>query len=61
MDARREGRSQAWKNWLSDNGSLPEPIAPIQDVHHSTGEAPDELPNLDDALDMLDDTLGFID
>ena len=61
MDARREGRSQAWKNWLTDSGPLPEPIAPVQEVHQSSGEAPDELPNLDDALDMLDDTLGFID
>jgi len=61
MDARREGRSQRWKDWLSGEGPLPESIAPIQDVHQSTGEAPDELPELSDALDMLDDTLGFID
>ena len=61
MDARREGRSQQWKDWLAEEGSLPEPIAPVQEIHQSSGEAPEELPNLDDALDMLDDTLGFID
>ena len=57
MDARREGRSQEWKDWLSDNGPLPESMAPIQEIHHSIGEAPDELPDLADALNMLDDTL----
>ena len=61
MDARRQGRSQLWNDWLSNDGPLPESIVPVQDVHQSTGEAPEELPDLDDALNMLDDTLGFID
>ena len=61
MDARREGRSQQWKDWMSSDGPLPEAIAPVQEVHQSSGEAPEELPDLDDALNMLDDTLGFID
>jgi hypothetical protein len=61
MDARRKGRSQQWKDWLTDEGTLPEPIVAIQEIHQSTGEAPDELPDVDDALNMLDDTLGFID
>ena len=61
MDARREGRSQQWKNWLSKEGPLPEPIVQLQEIHQSTGDAPENLPELNDALDMLDDTLGFID
>ena len=61
MDARRKGRSQQWKDWLRNEGTLPEPIVATQEIHQSTGEAPDELPDVDDALNMLDDTLGFID
>ena len=61
MDARRKGRSQQSKDWLRNEGTLPEPIVATQEIHQSTGEAPDELPDVDDALNMLDDTLGFID
>ena len=61
IDARRPGRADAWRAWLASEGPMPEalvaePVAPAP----SDGEAAD-LPNLDEALDVLDDDLGFLD
>lgn len=61
IDARRPGRADAWRAWLASEGPMPEalvaePVAPLP----SDGEAAD-LPNLGDALDVLDDDLGFLD
>jgi len=61
IDARRPGRADAWRAWLASEGPMPEalvaePVVPLP----SDGEAAD-LPNLGDALDVLDDDLGFLD
>ena len=61
MDARRSERSNLWKQWLSGESEVPEPIEVLTDTHVSSGEEPTELPDLDDALNMLDDTLGYLD
>jgi hypothetical protein len=61
MDARRIDRSDLWKSWLAGKSEVPDPIEVLSDIHVSSGEEPTELPNLDDALDMLDDTLGYLD
>ena len=61
LDARRSERSMVWKQWLAGESEVPEPIEVLTDTHVSSGEEPTELPNLDDALDMLDDTLGYLD
>ena len=61
MDARRDERSALWRKWLAGESEVPEPIEILSETHVSSGEEPTELPNLDDALDMLDDTLGYLD
>ena len=61
MDARRIERSTLWKKWLAGESEVPEPIEILPETHVSSGEEPTELPDLDDALDMLDDTLGYLD
>ena len=61
MDARRDERSALWKMWLVGEGEVPEPIEILPETHVSSGEEPTELPDLNDALDMLDDTLGYLD
>jgi hypothetical protein len=60
MDARRSERSNLWKKWLAGESEVPEPIEILTEIHISSGEEPTELPDLNDALDMLDDTLGYL-
>lgn len=61
VDARRPGRGQAWTSFLQGEGTRPEalvaepPAPPVSDRI----EAP--LPDVDEALDVLDDDLGFLD
>ena len=61
IDVRREGRGAAWRAYLSDEG--PRPVAlvaePVRPEAHDMSEVP--APDLDDALDLLDDDLGFLD
>ena len=61
IDVRREGRGAAWRAYLSDEG--PRPVAlvaePVRPEAHDMSELP--APDLDDALDLLDDDLGFLD
>ena len=59
MDARRENSSEVWINWLSGTGEIPQ--MEVKPQHVSTKQAPDKLPSLDDALDTLDQELGFLD
>ena len=59
MDARRKGFSEAWKSWLSGEGEMPETIETMR--HVSTMQAPEELPDLSEALETLDEELGFLD
>ena len=54
MDARRAERSQLWKDWLSGQGPLPNPVEFIKEIHRSSGTVPEQLPNLEDALNTLD-------
>lgn len=56
---RRSERCDKWLAWLHDGGQ--QPTVQERPVHTSTGEAPDSLPNVDDALDVLDQELGFLD
>jgi hypothetical protein len=59
MDARRANSSEVWTNWLSGKGEIPQ--MEVKARHVSTKQAPDKLPSLDDALDTLDQELGFLD
>ena len=56
---RRPERAELWINWLSEGGEIP----PTQEhkIHQSTMQAPGELPGLGDALEILDQELGFLD
>ena len=59
MDMRRSGRSEVWKKFLVE-GEIP--IAgQSQEIHISNMQEVDELPQLEDALDILDQELGFLD
>ena len=59
MNARKENSSEIWLDWLSGNGEIPHLEPKTQ--HVSTKQAPDNLPSLDDALETLDQELGFLD
>ena len=59
MDARNKRSSQSWKDWLSGIGEMP--IVDQKAMHVSTMEAPESLPNLVEALETLDEELGFLD
>ena len=50
---RRPDRCEAWKAWLSGAGERP--VANERPVHVSQMEAPEVLPDLDDALRSLDE------
>jgi len=61
IEARRPERGNEWRAWLENDGPLPEallsePVAPTP----PSKEAAD-LPGLDEALEVLDDDLGFLD
>ena len=53
LEIRRAGRAEAWKTWLAGDGE--QPTSSARSVHQSTKETPRELPNLDDALNTLDE------
>ena len=53
MKVRNEQRCAVWQAWLAGEGDLP--AGPAGSVHRSTMEAPDTLPELDDALRSLDE------
>jgi len=59
MDARNKRSSQPWKDWLSGIGEMPTVNEKV--MHVSTMEAPESLPNLAEALETLDEELGFLD
>ncbi len=59
MDARKAGSSKVWINWSKGEGKMPESITKIQ--HVSNMQAPEQLPDLSEALDVLDQELGFLD
>ena len=59
MDARKDGSSKEWTNWLSGDGEMPK--TSMEKLHISTMEAPESLPDLSDALETLDQQLGFLD
>jgi hypothetical protein len=56
---RRPERAEVWIEWLSNGGELPE--VAVSERHKSTMQAPSELPELGDALETLDQELGFLD
>ena len=56
---RRPERAEVWIEWLSKGGELPEIVVPER--HKSTMEEPGELPELGEALETLDQELGFLD
>ena len=58
MEIKDEERTSAWKAWLYDGGIIPEQ-KPRTEIHVSD-MTEGELPELDDALNMLDD-MGFLD
>jgi len=59
MNARKEHSSEIWLDWLSGDGEIP--LFEPKTQHVSTKQAPDNLPSLDEALDTLDQELGFLD
>ena len=60
LDIRRQGASQSWKDWLRQGGSLPH-LGPDSKVLSSNMEPPESLPAVEDALETLDQDLGFLD
>ena len=59
MDARKAGSSLGWLNWSTGKGEIPESVA--NTLHVSDMQAPESLPNLADALDVLDRETGLFD
>ena len=59
LKLRRPERAEIWIKWLSEGGEIPE-NAEVK-IHKSSMQAPDELPNIDEALETLDQELGFLD
>ncbi len=53
LSLRRAERSQAWQAWLAGEGE--QPVSEQRTVHVSQMEAPDNLPELNDALRSLDE------
>ena len=56
---RRPEREKIWVEWLSNGGELPEIV--VQERHQSTMQEPGELPEISEALEILDQELGFLD
>jgi hypothetical protein len=60
LKLRREKRYLQWIDWMDGKGELPSnPLPPSP--HQSSLQEPGELPDLGEALDVLDQELGFID
>jgi len=59
MEARRKGSSNQWIDWLDGSGDMPKSSPKKQ--HISTMEEPENLPELSEALETLDQELGFLD
>jgi hypothetical protein len=60
LKVRREKRYLQWISWLEGDGEMPtNPLPPSP--HQSSLQDSDELPELSDAIDILDQELGFID
>ena len=58
MNIRDEKRVQQWKDWLEGNADMP--TSPERQEKHVSDMTEGDLPELDDALDILDD-MGFLD
>ncbi len=58
MEIKDEERTRAWKAWLYEGGVIPEQKS--RPEIHVSDMTEGELPELDDALNMLDD-MGFLD
>ena len=59
MEARREASSIQWIDWLGGKGDRPKSNPKKQ--HISTMKEPNSLPQLDEALQTIDQELGFLD
>ena len=59
LSIRRPERCNVWKKWLSEGGEHPQ--TPQKTLPSSSLEEPGELPDLNTALDVLDQELGFLD
>lgn len=53
MKQRNPERCQAWQSWLEGTGQ--QPTSQQRPVHQSTMQAPEELPDLNEALESLDE------
>ena len=58
MRVKSEKRVEQWQNWLNGEGDQPQ--TPERPEIHVSDMTEGELPELDDALDILDD-MGFLD
>jgi hypothetical protein len=61
IEARRPERGEEWRAWLEADGPLPEALVAEPAAPTPSDKESAELPDLDEALDVLDDDLGFLD
>ena len=59
LEMRKPGGKGKWLEWLKDGGDIPHHQQ--NSSHVSSMEAPEKLPKLDSALEVLDQDLGFLD
>ena len=59
LKLRRPERAEIWMKWITEGGKIPENIQ--VKIHKSSMQAPEELPSIGDALQTLDQELGFLD
>ena len=59
LKLRRPERAELWIKWLSEGGEMPQNVE--VKIHKSSMQEPSELPNIDEALETLDQELGFLD
>jgi hypothetical protein len=59
LEMRKPGGKDMWLKWLKDGGDMQHHQQ--KSTHVSSMEAPEELPKLDSALEVLDQDLGFLD
>ena len=58
MRIKDESRVKQWEQWLNEDAEMP--TNPVIVERHVSDMTEGELPELDDALDILDD-MGFLD